>query len=89
MNLAAKFDALRSFFVIVPENKLKVIANKSSIIDVLIGIMAGADLFETDYPLALAHQGLTLLISSKGYSPDSDWISILKSKYKTADTGED
>ena len=41
MNLAAKFDALRSFFAIVPENKLKVIANKASIIDVLIGIMAG------------------------------------------------
>lgn len=54
MNLAAKFDALRSLFAIVPENKLKVIANKASIIDVLIGIMAGADLFETDYPLALA-----------------------------------
>jgi hypothetical protein len=54
MNQAAKFDALRSFFAIVPENKLKVIANKASIIDVLIGIMAGADLFETDYPLELA-----------------------------------
>ena len=51
--------------------------------------MAGADLFETDFPFKIAQKDLLLQVKTKGYQQGTDYIGLLKDKYKSVDTGED
>lgn len=52
-------------------------------------MMAGADLFETEFPLALAKNGQILQLKTKGYIPAEDYLTRLKEVYNTFDTGSD
>lgn len=58
-------------------------------VDVLLGMMAGADLFETDFPLQLAQQGLVLQLKTKGYEQSIDYVTQLKAASKSIDTVAD
>lgn len=61
----------------------------SCAVDVLLGMMAGADLFETDFPLQLAQQGLVLQLKTKGYEQSIDYVTQLKAASKSIDTVAD
>jgi tRNA-guanine family transglycosylase len=52
-------------------------------------MMAGADLFETEFPLALAQNGKILQLKTQGYDPAVDYVTNLKAVYSTFDTGSD
>lgn len=52
-------------------------------------MMAGADLFETDFPLQLAQQGLVLQLKTKGYEQSIDYVTQLKAASKSIDTVAD
>lgn len=56
-------------------------SNKATIIDVLLGLLAGANLIETDYPLSLASKGLILQLKTKGFDPTIDHVARLKSVF--------
>ena len=64
MGTASRFEALQSIFDELDTDMLKCIHGSGSPIDVLIGAMAGADLFCTEYPLALALKGKALMLKN-------------------------
>ena len=63
MNSPAAYQELKDFLELAPKDKLRVHHGVGSPVEVLNGIMAGMDIFESDYPFTLAEQGISILIN--------------------------
>ena len=72
------YQEIKDFFGDLNKEKLRFHHGVGTPIEVLNGVMAGIDVFESDYPLGLAEKGISLQIES------IDKLELIRSKQNPA-----
>lgn len=62
LSLAGRYDQCKTIFSRINEDKLRGIFGLHTPVEILIGVLAGADIFESNYPLVLSNVGKALYL---------------------------
>lgn len=86
----AAFQEMKNFFEKMPSDKIRAHHGQGSPAEVLLGVLAGLDVFESDFPLTVAEQGAAVImkdIDLSGVKQVADqkdsFLSLAKSLHQT------
>eukprot|EP00347_Sterkiella_histriomuscorum_P003481 403364131 len=66
------YQEVKNLMEKLPQDKIRATHGQGSTVEVLNGILSGLDIFESDYPLSLAEQGIAILIKDFQLIPQNE-----------------